>query len=87
VSAASGSLGGDHGERVIASINRLVAREGRELHVECEERGGIAWSKRFPYDELLARELPRHELEQELHRQMEKTVQTVAAAIGMGRLP
>ena len=86
---------------MIASINRLFEHGGRSFHLEVEDlgveeaqfevrildRGGIQWSKRMSYRELLEQGLARHDLELGLRVQMEKTVQVVQAAIAKGRLP
>lgn len=85
---------------MIIGVNRTVAHEGHDYHVQIEdlgpgtpalearvyEGGSVLWRRRVPYDELQARGLPKVEFEEALRAQMEKTVQTVTAAILKGKL-
>jgi hypothetical protein len=85
---------------VIIGVNRAVEHDGRQLHVQIEDlgveagafearvydRGTVLWRRRVPYEELLARSLPKHEFEDELRVLMEKTLLTVEAAILKGKL-
>jgi hypothetical protein len=85
---------------VIVAANRIVEHEGRTYHVQCEdlgveaanlevrvyENGSVLWHKRVPYRALLIKNLPRIEQDEELRTLMEKTIQTVSAAIVKGKL-
>jgi hypothetical protein len=85
---------------VLVGLNRVVAHAGRELHVQVEdlgveqaalearvyENGGVVWRKRVSYQDVLARNLPKLEQEEELLALMEKTLHTVQAAIAKGKL-
>lgn len=85
---------------LLPGINRVVEHEGARYLVECEDRGtgegafevrviregSQLWSRRFPYQDLLERELPESELEHELAGRVEKTIQTVHAAIARGKI-
>jgi hypothetical protein len=90
----------DKNRILLPGINRVVEQEGSRYLVECEDRGtsegafevrvvrdgSQLWSRRFPYQDLLERELPETELEHELAGRAEKTIQTVQAAIARGKL-
>ena len=85
---------------LLPGINRVVEQDGSRYLVECEDRGTAEgafevrvvrdgsqlWSRRFPYQDLLERELAETELEHELAGRAEKTIQTVQAAIARGKL-
>lgn len=85
---------------MLVGLNRVVAHAGRELHVQVEdlgveqaalearvyENGGVVWRKRVSYQDVLARNLPKLEQEEELLALMEKTLHTVQAAIAKGKL-
>jgi hypothetical protein len=86
---------------VIVGLNRFVEREGRQFHVQVEdlgeaqacfevrlhEQGGVLWSKKVSYQDVLAQNLPKAERDEAVASQMEKTLHTVAAAIARGKLP
>ncbi len=85
---------------MIMGTNRTCQHEGREYHVQIEdlgvtqasfevrvyEHGSVLWRKRVAYNDLLARALPKTELEEHLRALMEKTLHTVEAAIAKGRI-
>jgi hypothetical protein len=85
---------------LLPGINRVVEQDGSRYLVECEDRGTAEgafevrvvrdgsqlWARRFPYQDLLERELAETELEHELAGRAEKTIQTVQAAIARGKL-
>jgi hypothetical protein len=85
---------------MIMGTNRVFAHAGREFHLQIEDLGGehaafevrvydhgaLLWRKRVPYDDVLARGLPKAELEEALQTLMDKTLITVEAAIAKGRL-
>jgi hypothetical protein len=86
---------------MIVGMNRAVAHEGRQFHVQVEdlgearacfevrlhEGGGILWSKQVDYRDVLGRGLPRDEQDDAVRASMEKTLHTVLAAIARGKLP
>lgn len=86
---------------MIVGLNRLVEREGRQFHIQVEdlgeaqacfevrlhEAGGVLWSKKVSYQDVLAQNLPKAERDETVASQMEKTLHTVAAAIARGKLP
>lgn len=85
---------------MIIGANRIVEHEGHAYHVQCEdlgvesanfevrvyENGTVLWLKRVPYRAVLIRNLPKTEQDEELRTLMEKTIQTVGAAIVKGKL-
>lgn len=85
---------------MIIGANRIVEHEGRAYHVQCEdlgvesanfevrvyEKGTVLWHKRVPYRAVLIKNLPKVEQDEELRSLMEKTIQTVGAAIVKGKL-
>ncbi len=85
---------------MIIGVNRAVAHDGHDYHVQIEDLGATApalearvylggsvlWRRRVPYEELQARGLPKIEFEEALRALMEKTMQTVTAAILKGKL-
>jgi hypothetical protein len=85
---------------VIIGTNRIVEHEGHAYHVQCEdlgieaanfevrvyENGTVLWHKRVPYRAVLIKRLPKLEQDEELRALMEKTIQTVGAAIVKGKL-
>ena len=86
---------------MIVGLNRIVAHEGREFHVQVEDLGeghasfqvrvhsggGIVWQKEMSYAEILARGLPKAEQDEAVSSAMEKALHTVEAAIARGKLP
>jgi len=85
---------------VIVGANRIVEHEGHAYHVQCEdlgvetanfevrvyENGTVLWHKRVPYRAVLIKNLPKSQQDEELRTLMEKTIQTVGAAIVKGKL-
>ena len=85
---------------MVAAVNRVFEHAGREYHLQAEDSGlehrrfevrvyqggGVLWHKRVPYDDIVARNLPKTEFEETLHALMEKTLHTVEAAIAKGKL-
>ncbi len=85
---------------MITGINRIFEHDGRKFHLQSEDLGTevgayevrvydggtVLWLKRMSYEELAAQELPQKEHEQALRLQMDKTLQTVQAAIAKGKI-
>jgi hypothetical protein len=85
---------------VIVGVNRIFPHGGVEYHLQAEdlgleqscfevrvyEKGSVLFQKRVPYAETLVKTLPKLELEEAVRSQMEKTLQTVQAAIAKGKL-
>jgi hypothetical protein len=85
---------------VIGGVNRVYGHAGREYHLQAEDLGveqaafevrvydggAVLWRKRLPYAELLEKKLPKAEQDEELRALMDKTMQTVQAAIAKGKL-
>jgi hypothetical protein len=86
---------------MIVGSNKVYEKAGHEYHLQAEdlgleqaclevrvyENGTVLWRKRVPYNEVLERGLPKGEQEEALRGLMEKTLQTVQAAIAKGKLP
>lgn len=86
---------------MIAGLNRVVGHQGRQFHIQVEdmgeeqacfevrlhEQGGVLWSRRVSYQDVVARRLPKAERDEAVVSQMEKALHTVAAAIARGKLP
>ena len=85
---------------MISGVNRVYAHGGREYHLQAEDLGldqacfevrvydggTVLWRKKLPYAEILQKNLPRLEQDETLRALMEKTLQTVQAAIAKGKL-
>ena len=85
---------------MIVGVNKVYEHGGREYHIQAEDlgveqkcfevrvydKGTVLWRKRVPYDEVLAKKLPKLEQEDALRALMEKTLHTVQAAIAKGKL-
>ena len=85
---------------MISGVNRVYAHGGREYHLQAEDLGTeqacfevrvydggtVLWRKKLPYAEILQKNLPRTEQDESLRALMEKTLQTVQAAIAKGKL-
>jgi hypothetical protein len=85
---------------VIVGLNRIVEHEGRQLHVQVEdlgeaqacfevrvhEGGGVVFSKKVSYADVLERKLPRSDQDDAVRSSMEKALHTVEAAIARGKL-
>lgn len=85
---------------IITGINRIYEHQGRRFHVQCEDLGSdvaayeirvydggsVLWLKRISYSDLVEKKLAQDEHERILRQQMEKTIQTVQAAIAKGKI-
>lgn len=85
---------------MITGINRIHEHDGREFHIQCEDLGSevkayeirvydggsVLWLKRISYSDLADQELPKDDYEKALRIQMDKTIQTVQAAISKGKI-
>jgi hypothetical protein len=85
---------------MIGGVNRVYEHGGREYHIQTEDLGveqamfevrvydggAVLWHKRIPYADILARNLPKAEQEDEVRLLMDKTLITVQAAIAKGKL-
>jgi hypothetical protein len=85
---------------VIGGVNRVYEHGGREYHIQAEDLGveqglfeirvydggAVLWHKRVPYAEIIARNLPKPEQDDELRALMDKMMHTVQAAIAKGKL-
>jgi hypothetical protein len=85
---------------MIVGVNKIFEHEGRQYQLQAEDlgleqacfearvydHGAVLWTKRVPYQEVLARSLPKLEQDDEIRSLMEKTLQTLQAAIAKGKL-
>jgi hypothetical protein len=85
---------------VIVGVNKVFSHDGREYHLQAEDlgleqacfevrvydKGTVLWRKKVAYNEVLEKNLPKLEQEESLRGLMEKTIQTVQAAIAKGKL-
>lgn len=85
---------------MIVGVNRVLDHGGKQYHVQAEDLGteqacfeirvyadgAVLWRKKVPYTEILQKSLPRTEQDEALNVFMEKTIQTVQAAIAKGKL-
>jgi hypothetical protein len=85
---------------MFAAVNKLFNHGGREYHLQAEDLGAevgafearvydggaILWRKRVPYADVLERKLAREEEDEAVRALMDKTLQTVQAAIAKGKL-
>ena len=85
---------------MLVGLNKVCNHGGREYHLQVEdlgleaaafemrvyEKGTVLWRKKVPYQELLDKNLPRPELEEQLRSQMERAQLTMEAAIAKGKL-
>ncbi len=85
---------------MITGINRIYEHDGRKLHLQAEDLGSevgafevrvydagtVLWLKRISYTDLVERQLPKDEYEKTLRMKMDKTMQTVQAAIVKGMI-
>jgi hypothetical protein len=85
---------------MIIGVNKVFDHGGREYHIQCEDlgleqasfevrvydRGTVLWRKKIAYADLVAKNLPKLELEEALNHLLEKTIFTVEAAIAKGKL-
>jgi hypothetical protein len=85
---------------MIVGVNRVYEHDGRQFHLQAEDLGvdeacfevrvydggTVLWRKKVSYTDVLAQKLPKLEQEESLRSLMEKTLQTVQAAIAKGKL-
>jgi hypothetical protein len=85
---------------MIMGVNRVFPHAGKEYHIQAEDlgleqacfevrvydAGTVLWRKKMPYAEILQKNLPKLEQDESLRALMEKTLQTVQAAIAKGKL-
>ena len=85
---------------MITGINRIYEHDGRKLHLQAEDLGDevgafevrvydagtVLWLKRISYADLVEQQLPKEEYEKALRMKMDKTMQTVQAAIVKGMI-
>lgn len=85
---------------MIVGVNRVYEHAGKQYHIQAEDLGleqacfevrvydggTVLWRKRLPYGDILQQNLPRLEQDESLRVFMEKTLQTVQAAIAKGKL-
>ena len=85
---------------IITGINRIFEHEGRKFHIQCEDLGSetaayevrvydggtVLWLKRMSYEDVAEQKLPTEEHKKAVRQQMEKTIQTVQAAIVKGKI-
>ena len=85
---------------MIGGVNRVYEHGGREYHIQAEDLGveqaqfeirvydggAVLWHKRVPYGEIIAKNLPKPEQDDELRALMDKMMHTVQAAIAKGKL-
>jgi hypothetical protein len=86
---------------VIVGLNRIFPHGGKDYHIQVEDlgdaqaafevriydHGTVLFQKKVAYSEIIAKALPRLEHDEELRSLMEKTLNTVQAAIAKGKLP
>jgi hypothetical protein len=85
---------------VIVGVNRVFPHDGTEYHLQAEDLGSdqgsfevrvynggsVLFQKRISYLGIIEQKLPKVEFEEAVRGQMEKTVQTLQAAIAKGKL-
>lgn len=85
---------------MIVGVNRVYVHEGRSFHIQAEDlglekacfeirvydQGAVLWRKLVPYADLVGQALPRLEQDESLRALMDKTLQTVQAAISKGKI-
>jgi hypothetical protein len=85
---------------MIVGVNRVYEHAGKQYHIQAEDLGleqacfevrvydggTVLWRKRLPYGDIVQQNLPRLEQDESLRVFMEKTLQTVQAAIAKGKL-
>ena len=85
---------------MIIGSNKIYEHGGKEYHIQAEdlgleqasfevrvyEQGQLVWQKRVPYTEIVEKRLSKLEQEEHLRALVEKTLQTVQAAIAKGKL-
>ena len=81
---------------MVTGTNRIFEHAGREFHIQIEDlasgdtvevrvyyKGAVLWVKRMPYGEAIAGAPSRDDA---IRTFMEKTIQTVSAAIAKGKI-
>lgn len=81
---------------MVTGTNRIFEHAGREFHIQIEDlasgdtvevrvydKGAVLWVKRMPYGEAIAGAPSRNDA---IRTFMEKTIQTVSAAIVKGKI-
>lgn len=81
---------------MVTGTNRIFEHAGREFHIQIEDlasgdtvevrvydKGAVLWVKRMPYGEAIAGAPSRDDA---IRTFMEKTIQTVSAAIVKGKI-
>ena len=85
---------------MLPGVNRVYQHDGKEYHLQAEDLGvdqasfearvydggTVLWHKRISYADLVAQNLPRFELDEALRSLIEKTLNTIQAAIAKGKL-
>ena len=85
---------------MIVGFNRHYEHDGKTFHIQVEDlgdeagrfearvyiQGSVIWSKRIPYESVIADDMPKQERDHALRTQMEKTLHTVVAAIAKGKI-
>ena len=85
---------------MITGSNKIFVHDGREFHLQAEDlgveakvfevrvydSGTVLWQKRVSYEDILAQDLPKLQLEQALRTKMDKTMLTVEAGIAKGKI-
>jgi hypothetical protein len=85
---------------VIVGVNRVFPHEGTEYHLQAEDLGSdqgsfevrvydggtVLFQKRISYGGIIEQKLGKLEFEEAVRAQMEKTLQTLQAAIAKGKL-
>ena len=85
---------------MITGINRIYEHDGRRFHLQAEDlghevgafevrvydAGTVLWLKRISYTDLVEQQLPKEDYEKALRMKMDKTMQTVQAAIVKGMI-
>lgn len=85
---------------MIVGVNRVFPHEGTEYHLQAEDLGSdqgsfevrvydggtVLFQKRISYGGIIEQKLGKLEFEEAVRAQMEKTLQTLQAAIAKGKL-
>jgi hypothetical protein len=85
---------------MFAAVNKVFNHAGRDYHLQAEDLGAemasfevrvydggaILWRKRVPYADVLEKKLARDDEDEAVRALMDKTLQTVQAAIVKGKL-
>ena len=85
---------------MFAAVNKVFNHAGRDYHLQAEDLGSemasfevrvydggaILWRKRVPYADVLEKKLARDDEDEAVRALMDKTLQTVQAAIVKGKL-